>query len=104
MDIGGEVASLTVKIPQNSFFRFIDEVSKIGKVASRSISGTDLTGKIIDLRARIRNARAVEASLLKLLDRARNVSEVLEVMRELSKVREGIEVMEVQLRNLEMSV
>jgi len=104
MDIGGEVARLTVKIPQDSFFRFIDEVSKIGKVASRSISGTDLTEKIIDLRARIRNARAVEASLLELLDRARNVSEVLEVMRELSKVREEIEVMEAQLRNLEMSV
>jgi hypothetical protein len=32
------------------------------------------------------------------------VSEVLEVMRELSKLREEIEVMEAQLRNLEMSI
>jgi hypothetical protein len=104
MNVGKGVARLTVKIPQDSFFRFIDEVSEIGKVVSRSVSGTDLTEKIIDLRARIKNARAVEASLLELLDRARNVSEVLEVMRELSKVREEIEVMEAQLRNLEMSV
>jgi hypothetical protein len=104
MNVGKEAARLTVKIPQDSFFKFIDEVSRIGKVISRMISGTDLTEKIIDLRARIKNARAVEASLVELLDRARNVSEVLEVMRELSKVREEIEVMEAQLRNLEMSI
>ncbi|MCL7391524.1 MAG: DUF4349 domain-containing protein [Thaumarchaeota archaeon] len=104
MNIGEEKAYLVAKIPQDNLFNFLEDASKIGEVVSKSISGVDLTDKIIDLRARIRNAEAIEAHLLGLLNKTGNVSEILEVMRELSVVREEIEVMKAQLRNLEISI
>jgi len=104
MDVGEKTAYLVLKIPQNNLFNFLEDVLKIGEAATRSISGIDVTDQIIDLRARIRNAEATEARLLELLNQARNISETLEVMRELSKVREEIEVMKAQLRNLEINV
>ncbi|MCX8187877.1 MAG: DUF4349 domain-containing protein [Nitrososphaeria archaeon] len=104
MSIGERDAYLTVKVPQNKFFTIIEELSRVGEVVSKSISGTDVTDQIIDLRARIKNAEALEASLLKLLEKAEKVGDILEVMRELSRVREEIEVMKAQLENLERSV
>ncbi|MEM2016213.1 MAG: DUF4349 domain-containing protein [Nitrososphaerota archaeon] len=104
MNVGEEDAYLTVKIPQKSFFTFIEEISRTGEVIKKSVSGMDMTDQILDLRARIRNAETLEANLLELLEKAEKVSEMLEVMRELSKVREEIEVMKAQLENLEKSV
>jgi len=103
MNVEEDTAYLVSKIPQESLFNFLDDVSRIGEVENKVISGTDLTDKIIDLRARIRNAEAVESRLLELLDKAENISEILEVMKELSKIREEIETMKAQLKNLELS-
>lgn len=103
MNVEEDTAYLVSKIPQENLFNFLDDVSRIGEVENKIISGTDLTDKIIDLRARIRNAEAIEARLLELLDKAGSISEILEVMKELSKVREEIETMKAQLNNLESS-
>lgn len=103
MNVEENTAYLVSKIPQENLFNFLDNVSKIGEVENMDISGTDLTDKIIDLRARIRNAEAIEARLLELLDKAGSISEILEVMKELSKVREEIETMKARLNNLESS-
>lgn len=97
-------AVLAVKVPQGSMMAFMEDVSRMGRVAGRSISGTDLADRIIDLEARLRGAREAEARLLELLDRARSVDEVLSIMREASRVRGEIEAMEAQLRNLETSI
>jgi len=104
MSVGEKDAHLTVKVPQNKFFTAIEDFSRAGKVFSKSVSGRDVTDQIIDLKARIRNAEALEAGLLELLERAEKVSDMLEVMRELSKVREEIEVMKAELENIERSV
>lgn len=71
--LGEKSAHLTIKVPQESFSAFIEEVSMVGEVVGKSISETDVTDKIIDLRARIRNAEAVEASLLELLEKTRTL-------------------------------
>lgn len=104
MSTGEKEAHLTVKVPQDKFFMAIEDFSRVGEVFSKSISGKDVTDQIVDLRARIRNAEALEVGLLELLKRAEKVSDMLEVMRELSKVREEIEVMKAELENLERSV
>jgi hypothetical protein len=82
-------AVLAVKVPQGSMMAFMEDVSRMGRVAGKSISGTDLADRIIDLEARLRGAREAEARLLELLDRARSVDEVLSIMREVSRVRGG---------------
>jgi len=97
-------AVLAVKVPQGSMMAFMEDVSRMGRVAGKSISGTDLADRIIDLEARLRGAREAEAKLLELLDRAGSVDEVLSIMREVSRVRGEIEAMEAQLRNLETSI
>lgn len=104
MNVGGKTAYLVARIPQNNLFSFLEDVSELGEVVSRSISGIDVTEKVIDLEARIRNAETIEVRLLELLNIAKNVDEILEVMKELSRIREEIEIMKAQLRNLDKSI
>lgn len=104
MSVGERDAHLTVKVPQDRFFAAIEDISRVGDVVGKSVSGIDVTDQIIDLRARIRNAEALETKLLELLEKAEDVGDMLEIMRELSRVREEIEVMRAQLENLEKSV
>lgn len=96
-------AHITVKVPQENLFIFISKVSNVGEISDKFITGVDVTDKIIDLKARIKNAEVVEAHLLELLKKAGTITEMLEVMRELSRIREEIEVMKAQLKNLEIS-
>jgi hypothetical protein len=104
LSVWEDKAVLAVKVPQSSMMAFMEDVSRMGRVAGKSISGTDLADRIIDLEARLRGAREAEARLLELLDRARSVDEALSIMREVSRVRGEMEAMEAQLRNLETSI
>ena len=70
----------------------------------QSLGQTDVTGDAIDLAARLRSERSAEASLLKLLDRAVSVSDVLTVERELGRVRANVERLQGQLDFIERSV
>jgi hypothetical protein len=55
----------------------------------------------VDLDARLRNARATEQRLIAVLNnRTGKVLEILQVEREISRTREGIERMEAQRKNL----
>lgn len=73
------------------------------EVRSESTSGQDVTEEYIDLSAKLRNLEAAEEQLLKLLERAGEVSEILEVQRELVKTRGEIEQTQGRMKYLEES-
>ena len=72
-------------------------------VKSESTTGTDVTEQYTDLESRLRNLEASEAQLLKLMDMAGTVEEILEVQRELTNTREDIELIIGQMQYLEQS-
>jgi len=73
------------------------------EVRSESTSGQDVTEEYIDLSARLKNLEAAEAQLLKLMERAGEVTEILEVQRELVKIRGDIEQTQGRMQYLEES-
>ncbi len=92
---------MTIRVPAERLESLRAEVGGLGTVVSESASASDVTEQAIDLEARLRNLRAEEARLRTFLSRTSKVSELLEVERELARVRGEIESMDAQLTYLE---
>jgi hypothetical protein len=60
----------------------------------------EVTAQVRDLDARITNLRASEAALLKIMDQATRISDILEVQSQLSSVRGEIEQLESERKHL----
>ncbi len=98
---GPAYASVTIRVPAPKLIQLEEHVAELGTVLSQSASADDVTEAAIDLEARLKNLRAEEARLRSFLDRTTDVSELLEVERELARVRGEIESMDAQLTYLE---
>ena len=97
-----EVVTMEVRVPAAQFDAILGEIRGVGSaVVDEKITGQDVTEEYIDLEARARTQRALEAQLLELLKRAGGVSDALEVQRALATVRTEIERLEGRRRFLE---
>ena len=84
--------SWTIRIPAGSFETALTELKKLAKKLEReSVSGEDVTEEFYDLEARLQNKLLEEKQVREILRRAGTISDVLEVQRELSRIREQIE-------------
>lgn len=63
----------------------------MGAVESRNLGTEDVSAQFIDLEARLKSSLGEEQSLLRLLERASTVGEILTIERELFRVRADIE-------------
>ena len=97
-------STMTIRVPQTEFFTALDHIKSLGKVHSENVGSEDVTERFIDLEARLRSALREEESLLSLLERAGQVSEILAIERELSRIRSEIERDQGQLNFLERRV
>ena len=97
-------STMTIRVPQAEFFTALEHIKSLGKVRSENVGSEDVTERFIDLEARLRSALREEESLLSLLDKANQVSEILSIERELSRVRSDIERAQGQLNFLERRV
>ena len=99
-----EHGSAVVRVPSDRFLEVLDGIERLGKAVGQTLGQRDVTGEAIDLEARLRSEQSAEQSLLKLLDRAVSVSDVLTVERELKRVRADIERLQGQLEFIQRSV
>jgi hypothetical protein len=77
----------------------------MGTVTSESQNGEDVTQQSVDLDARLANARASEARLKTILEqRTGRLSDVLDVEREISRVRGEIERMDAERKALDRRI
>jgi hypothetical protein len=85
-------AQMTLRVPAEQFEVVLNELRTIAvEVTSISTSAQDVTGELTDLDSQLRNLRAVEAQYLDLLQRARNVGEILQVQDRLNQTRAQID-------------
>ena len=103
-DNGGFLAlkkdrEITVRIPRHRFDITLAAIDKIGDVLHRDIQAQDVTDEFVDTEIRIKNARAMQARLKILLDKA-NVKEALEIEKEMRRVTEELELLEGKLKLL----
>jgi Tfp pilus assembly major pilin PilA/uncharacterized coiled-coil protein SlyX len=90
-----------VRVPVHQFDSFVEAVSKFGVTEKRSQTAQDVTEEYVDIQARIDNKKQLEARIVKLLDNSTGqIKDVIEVERELARVRGEIEQMEGRLKYL----
>lgn len=97
-------ADVTIRVPKDKFHAAVQEIESYGKVLDERTTSEDVTEQYIDLKARLENLESQEKRLQEILDMAKTVEEVLEVERELERVRGEIERFQGQINYLERSV
>ncbi|WP_445474122.1 DUF4349 domain-containing protein [Methanococcoides methylutens] len=82
---------ISIRVPASEHDTVLDRIEALGKVTSKSTSGVDVTEEYIDVEARLSNLEKQELRLQEILEMATTVEEVLEVEKELGRVRGEIE-------------
>jgi len=104
-DYGTVFRNLTVKVPSQNFDRFINDISKgVSYFEIKNISAQDVTEQFIDLTSRLNTKKKLEERYLQILQKAVKVSEILEIEKQISVIREEIEAKEGQLKYLQSRV
>jgi hypothetical protein len=93
---------LVVRVPSNQFGRAFDEIKKLAaNTPAENVTSQDVTEDFIDLEARIKTQKALELQFLEIMRQAREISDALEVQRQIAEVRTDIEKLEGRKRFLE---
>jgi len=94
--------NLVVRVPASQFEKAMEEIRGVAsRVIQEKRTGKDVTEEFIDLEARMKNQKALEAQFLEIMKRAGKVEDALEVQRQLADVRTEIERLEGRKRFLE---
>lgn len=90
-----------VRIPVEQYEAFMTAASALGELQSTQSNSDDVSAEYYDVEARIKNKQVEEARLIQLLQKATGkLGEILQVEREISRVRGEIEQMQGRLRVL----
>jgi hypothetical protein len=104
-EYGSIFRRITVRVPSKNFDLFLSDISKgVSYFDNKEISSQDVTEEYIDIDARLKAKKILEARYLELLKKANKVSEMLEIEAQLSAIREEIEAKEGQLRYMQSQV
>lgn len=104
-DYGTLYRNITIRVPSQNFDNFINTISKgVSYFERKEITAEDVTEQYIDLTTRLKNKRKLEERYLQILQKATKISEILEIEKQISIIREEIEAKEGQLKYLESRV
>lgn len=97
--------NLIVRVPSQNFDSFINTISKgVSYFDRKDILSENVTEEYIDLTSRLNTKRKLEARYLEILQKATKISEILEIEKQISAIREEIEAKQGQLKYLENRV
>jgi hypothetical protein len=97
----GRSGKWVLRVPVRHYQAFVAAVKDLGVPELVQENSQDVTDEFVDLDARLANQKRLEERILQILDQVSGkIGEVLEVERELSRVREAIEQMEGRMRQL----
>src|SRR6266436_2945397 len=92
----GEVV---VKVLPENLDRFLQKIRGLGELRNQTLGTEDVTKAYLDTNARLKNARVMEQRLIDMLKtKTGKVSDLLQVEKELGRVREEIEKMQGELK------
>ena len=88
-----------VKVLPESLDHFLQEIRGLGELKNQTLGTEDVTKAYFDTDARLKNARVMEQRLIEMLNtKTGKVSDLLQVEKELGRVREEIEKMQGELK------
>ncbi|RLQ95921.1 DUF4349 domain-containing protein [Falsibacillus albus] len=93
---------MTFRVPQEKFQAFLDYTENgAAKVEERNVSGQDVTEEYVDITARLKAKKVVEARLLSFMEKADKTEDLLKISDDLARVQEEIESIEGRKKYLE---
>ncbi|MBW5411310.1 DUF4349 domain-containing protein, partial [Brachyspira hampsonii] len=95
---------LTIRIPKENLYAFIDFIEQNEKVENKNINTQDVTETYYDTENRIKNREVLLEKLRNYLREARNIDEILKVEDRINTLTYEIETMKGNLKNLQSSV
>lgn len=87
-------ANVSLKVPSAQLEKFVEDLSDLGEVLSKSTSAHDVTGQIIDIDARLKNLFILRTRYRDLLSKANTVGEIISIEKELAEVQTEIDSIE----------
>ncbi len=97
----GRTLTATLKVPAAQLNSVLFALKKLGRLDAESQTGQEVTQQVVDLEARLSNARNSEQRLTEILrDRTGKLSDVLAVEEQIDNVRGQIEQMKAEQENL----
>ena len=97
---GSVSADLVLSVPSGEFEATLGELRDLGDATTDTVGGEDVTEEFVDLESRERNLLRAEESLLRLYDEAESVDDALSIERELTGLREQIELVQGRIQFL----
>jgi anti-sigma factor RsiW len=90
---------VVVKVLPENLDRFLQKIRSLGELKNQTLGSEDVTKAYFDTDARLKNARVMEQRLIDMLKtKTGKVSDLLQVEKELGRVREEIEKMQGELK------
>jgi hypothetical protein len=90
---------IVVKVLPENLDRFLQKVRGLGELKNQTLGTEDITKNYFDTEARLKNARVMEQRLIDMLKKkSDDINDLLQVEKELGRVREEIEKMQGELK------
>ena len=97
-----DTVTMTIRVPSAKFDEALGEIRQAAsRVIVESVKGQDVTEEFIDIEARLKTQKALEAQFLEIMKRSNSVADALNVQTEIARVRGEIEKIEGRKRFLE---
>ena len=97
-------ANYEIRVPAEKFSQIMSSLSTLGNIPYSYTYTENISAQYYDTQARMENYQAQEKRLNELLEKAQNVSEIVEIERELTEVRYKIESLQGTLKNWDRQV
>ena len=96
---------IVVKVLPDSLDSFLQNLREFGELKNQNIGTEDVTKNYFDTTARLQNSRVMEQRLVEMVKKTTGkVSDLLQVEKELGRVREDIEKMQGELKYIDAQV
>jgi hypothetical protein len=96
---------VVVKVLPDNLDKFLLKLRGLGELKNQALTTEDVTKAYFDTESRLKNARLMEQRLIEILKtKSKDVADLLEVEKELGRVREEIETMQGELKFMDSQV
>jgi hypothetical protein len=97
-------AVLTMRVPASAFNPVVTELKSLGILKSETLQADDVTEEYIDLNARRTALASQLTQYMRIMEKAENVSEILEVQEQIERVQVEIDRIDGRLKYLDNRV
>ena len=97
--------TIKIRVPAKNFDKLLNDTTKgVENFDRKDINVKDVTEEFVDIQARLKTKKELEQRYLDLLKQAKNVTEILEIEKQIGLLRSEIESIEGRLKYLQNQI